>query len=79
VRRVYPVDVVLRANDRQGLLRDVSDVFSRDRLNVTEVRTRSQSGVAQMQFTIEVTDIAQLDQTLAAVRGVDGVIECRRH
>jgi GTP pyrophosphokinase len=69
----------LRANDRQGLLRDVSDVFSRDRLNVTEVRTRSQSGVAQMQFTIEVTDIAQLDQTLAAVRGVDGVIECRRH
>jgi GTP pyrophosphokinase len=78
-RRVYPVDVVLRANDRQGLLRDVSDVFSRARLNVTEVRTRSQSGVAQMQFTIEVTDIAQLDQTLAAVRGVDGVIECRRH
>jgi GTP pyrophosphokinase len=78
-RRVYPVDVVLRANDRQGLLRDVSDVFSRDRLNVTEVRTRSQSGVAQMQFTIEVTDIAQLDQTLGAVRGVDGVIECRRH
>jgi GTP pyrophosphokinase len=78
-RRVYPVDVILRANDRQGLLRDVSDVFSRDRLNVTEVRTRSQSGVAQMQFTIEVTDIAQLDQTLAAVRGVDGVIECRRH
>jgi GTP pyrophosphokinase len=54
-------------------------VFSRDRLNVTEVRTRSQSGVAQMQFTIEVTDISQLDQTLAAVRGVDGVIECRRH
>ena len=79
MRRVYPVDVVLRANDRQGLLRDVSDVFSRDRLNVTEVRTRSQSGVAQMQFTIEVTDIAQLDQTLGAVRGVDGVIECRRH
>ena len=78
-RRVYPVDVILRANDRQGLLRDVSDVFSRDRLNVTEVRTRSQSGVAQMQFTIEVTDIAQLDQTLGAVRGVDGVIECRRH
>jgi len=78
-RRVYPVDVVLRANDRQGLLRDVSDVFSRERLNVTEVRTRSQSGVAQMQFTIEVTDIAQLDQTLGAVRGVDGVIECRRH
>jgi GTP pyrophosphokinase len=74
----YPVDVVLRARDRQGLLRDVSDVFARDRLNVTAVQTLSRDGIAQMQFTVEVPGIPQLKRTLLAVRDVNGVIECRR-
>jgi GTP pyrophosphokinase len=72
------VDVLLRARDRQGLLRDVSEVFARDRLNVTAVQTLSRQGVAQMQFTVEVPGIPQLNRTLAAVRDVDGVIDCRR-
>jgi GTP pyrophosphokinase len=74
----YPVDVVLRARDRQGLLRDVSEIFARDRLNVVAVQTQSRAGVASMQFTVEVPGIAQLERTLGAMRGVDGVIECRR-
>jgi GTP pyrophosphokinase len=74
----FPVDVVLRARDRQGLLRDVSDVFARDRLNVTAVQTLSRGGVAQMQFTVEVPSVPQLNRTLAIVRDVEGVIECRR-
>lgn len=78
VRRSYPVDVVLRARDRPGLLRDVSDVFARDRLNVTAVQTLSRGGSAQMQFTVEVPGLAELRRTLAAIREVDGVIECRR-
>jgi GTP pyrophosphokinase len=77
-RHAYPVDVVLRARDRQGLLRDVSDVFARDRLNVTAVQTLSRGGIAQMQFTVEVPGILQLQRTLVTVRDVDGVIECRR-
>ena len=28
---VYPVDVAVEAADRQGLLRDISDVFARRR------------------------------------------------
>jgi GTP pyrophosphokinase len=77
-RAAYPVDVVLRARDRQGLLRDVSDVFARDRLNVVAVQTLSRTGVAQMQFTVEVPAIPLLERTLVAVRDVEGVIECRR-
>jgi GTP pyrophosphokinase len=77
-RGAYPVDVVLRARDRQGLLRDVSDVFARDRLNVVAVQTLSRVGVAQMQFTVEVPSVSQLERTLVAVRDVEGVIECRR-
>jgi GTP pyrophosphokinase len=74
----YPVDVTVRARDRQGLLRDISDVFARDRLNVTAVQTLSREGVAQMQFTVEVPNIPKLDRTLGAIRDVGGVMECRR-
>ncbi|HVL54870.1 MAG TPA: ACT domain-containing protein, partial [Burkholderiaceae bacterium] len=76
--RVYPVDVVLRARDRQGLLRDVSDVFARDKLNVIAVQSVSRGHDALMQFTVEVPDIERLNQTLVAVRDVSGVIEARR-
>ena len=36
---VFPVDVVLEAMDRQGLLRDVTEIFSRERINVTAANT----------------------------------------
>jgi GTP pyrophosphokinase len=75
---VYPAEVMVRARDRQGLLRDVSDVFARDRLNVVAVRTVSRDGQAQMQFTVEVTALEQLNKTLASLRAVDGVLEGRR-
>jgi GTP pyrophosphokinase len=74
----YPVDVTVRARDRQGLLRDVSDVFARDRINVTAVQTLSRAGIAQMQFTVEVPNVPQLNRTLATIREVSGVIGCRR-
>jgi GTP pyrophosphokinase len=76
--QVYPVDVVLRARDRQGLLRDISDVFARDRLNVIGVHTVSRDAQAQMRFTVEVPNIAALNRTLAAVEQIDGVLQCRR-
>jgi GTP pyrophosphokinase len=69
---------MVHARDRQGLLRDVSDVFARDRLNVVAVRTLSRDGQAQMQFTVEVTALEQLNKTLASLRAVEGVTEGRR-
>ena len=36
---VFPVDVVLEAMDRQGLLRDITEIFSRERINVTAANT----------------------------------------
>jgi GTP pyrophosphokinase len=50
----YPVDIQVEAVDRQGLLRDISEVLSREKINVTGVKTLSSKGVARMQFTAEV-------------------------
>jgi GTP pyrophosphokinase len=35
---LYPVDVAVEAADRQGLLRDISEVFSREKMNVIGVQ-----------------------------------------
>ncbi len=74
----YPVDVFVLALDRQGLLRDVSEVFAREKMNVIGVNTLTQRGDAQMQFTIEVADVAALKRAIAQLGEVAGVISARR-
>ncbi|WP_153117974.1 RelA/SpoT family protein [Rhodocyclus tenuis] len=75
---VFAVDVVVEANDRQGLLRDVSEVFSREKINVTAVNTLSRAGMARMGFTVEIGDITHLKRTLGLIREVSGVVGARR-
>ena len=76
---VFAVDIVVDANDRQGLLRDVSEVLTREKLNVIAVSTQSsKQGTAYMKFTAEIKNIAQLKRTLAALHEVEGVVGARR-
>jgi len=75
---VYPVDVMVLANDRQGLLRDISEVFSRERINVIGVNTQSHKAVAHMNFTVEVRDANVLRGALTAIAEVPGVFDARR-
>jgi GTP pyrophosphokinase len=75
---VYPVDVAVLALDRAGLLRDISEVFAREKLNVIGVNTLSRRGEAQMNFTVEVADAGALRRALAQIAEVKGVISTRR-
>jgi GTP pyrophosphokinase len=75
---VYPIDVFILANDRQGLLRDVSEIFSREKINVIGVSTHSAKGQARMSFTAEISSTAQLQKALAIIRDVSGVLEVSR-
>ena len=75
---VYPVDVAVEAQDRQGLLRDISEVFAREKMNVIGVQTQSVRGVAWMTFTIEVLDARQVARAMAVVGDVPGVRVVRR-
>ena len=54
---MYPVDVAVEAADRQGLLRDISEVFAREKMNVIGVQTQSVKGTAWMTFTVEIADV----------------------
>ena len=75
---VYPVDVAVEAADRQGLLRDISEVFAREKTNVIGVQTQSVKGTAWMTFTVEVSDAGRLNRVLGQVALVGGVRSARR-
>ena len=75
---VYPVEIFVVAQDRNGLLRDISEVFAREKQNVIGVNTMSSKGDARMNFTVEVRDAAELARTLSLVRDVKGVMSARR-
>ncbi len=75
---VYPVDVSIEAVDRQGLLRDISEVFTKEKMNVIGVQTQSIKGMAWMTFTVEVPDSSRLHKVLSVVGELNGVRSARR-
>jgi len=74
----YPVDLSIRAQDRSGLLRDLSEVFAKLRLNVVGVNTQSKGSLAHMVFTVEIRDGSELQRALSALAEVAGVISAIR-
>jgi len=77
---VYPVDIVIKAFDRQGLLKDITNILSNERLNVVGVNTRTdkKTHIANMSFSLEVNDIAQLSKALVKIEQLPNVMEVTR-
>jgi len=75
---VYPVDVVVQAVDRQGLLRDLSELFFKEKMNVIGVQTQTVRDIAWMTFTVETSDALRLQQVLGQVMMLAGVRSARR-
>ncbi len=75
---VFAADIIVDAHDRQGLLRDISEIFTREKLNVVRVNTQSKQGKAHMSFTVEITNLQQMQKTLTLIHEVEGVVGVRR-
>ena len=78
--RVFPVDILITAFDRPGLLRDVSTILANDRINMLGVSTQTDKKdmIAHMDLHAEVTDIGQLSRILDRIAQLTNVIEVRR-
>ncbi|WP_394561020.1 GTP diphosphokinase [Aquipseudomonas alcaligenes] len=79
--QTYPVDIVIKAYDRSGLLRDVSQVLLNDRINVLAVNTRSnkEDNTASMLLTIEIPGLDALSRLLGRISQLPNIIEVRRN
>ena len=71
-------DIEVRANDRNGLLRDVSDALARYKVNVTAVQMQTRNLEASMRFTLEMKKVDELPRVLAGVAEVKGVVSVAR-
>ena len=80
VEESYPVEVVVEAYDRKGLLRDVTAIVSNEAVNIVALDSHSDSRthVVVMRLTVEVRDIEQLSRMLDRVQHVPNVFDCRR-
>ena len=72
------VDIEVEAHDRQGLLRDISDLFAREKVNATKANTMTRNNLALMQFSIEISSLEQLSRLLALIQQVPNVIAAQR-
>ena len=79
--QTYPVDIVIRAYDRPGLLRDVSQVLLNEKINVLAVNTRSnkEDNTALMSLTIEIPGLDALGRLLGRISQLPNIIETRRN
>jgi GTP pyrophosphokinase len=74
----FSADLEVVALDRQGLLRDISEAISRERINVTAVNTLSRGAHAFMRFTVQVGSADAIGRVLRQVKDVPGVDTARR-
>ncbi|MBM7059776.1 GTP diphosphokinase [Pseudomonas sp. UL073] len=79
--QTYPVDILIRAYDRSGLLRDVTQVLLNEKINVLAVNTRSnkEDNTALMSLTIEIPGLDALGRLLGRIAQLPNVIEARRN
>lgn len=76
--QVFAIDIEIRANDRNGLLRDVSDALARYKVNVTAVQMQTRNLEASMRVTLEMKKVDELPRVLAGVAEVKGVASVAR-
>jgi GTP pyrophosphokinase len=76
----YQVDIAVQAYDRQGLLRDISQVLANEKVNVLGVNTLTDrdTRIASMRFTVEVPDVGKLSRVLSRVAQLPNVTEVHR-
>ena len=78
--RAYPVDLVVEAFDRPGLIRDISSLLNNEGINVTAVNTRTDPDdqLARMVMTVEVNDVDQLSRVMQRMSGLRNIRDVHR-
>jgi len=74
----FPVDIEIVAGGNPGLMRDILDVFTREKVRVASSTSFSEELNAKMAFTLEVDGLPQLARILVSVREISGVASARR-
>lgn len=80
VVETYPVDILIRAYDRSGLLSDVSQVLLNEKMNIVALHTSTikEDNIATINLTVEVPGLDALGRLLGRISQLSNIIEVRR-
>ena len=71
--------ISIEAYDRRGLLRDLTAILDREKVNINRAETlSSDDNIARMKFAVEVAGLAHLSRLLAKIEQEPSVIVARR-
>ncbi|MFK8014682.1 MAG: bifunctional (p)ppGpp synthetase/guanosine-3',5'-bis(diphosphate) 3'-pyrophosphohydrolase [Gammaproteobacteria bacterium] len=76
----YPVDIVIEAYDRPGLLKDLSTMLSVERVNILSVNTLTDPSTleARMNLTLEIDGLEELSRVLQRIGQLPNVLAVSR-
>ncbi|MBU2985912.1 GTP diphosphokinase [Saccharophagus degradans] len=79
-KQLYSAVIALEAFDRHGLLRDITTLLDRERVNVSAMQTISDKdkNTVEMTITIEISDFGALSRVFAKLSQLPNVTEVRR-
>ncbi|MCD8340141.1 MAG: bifunctional (p)ppGpp synthetase/guanosine-3',5'-bis(diphosphate) 3'-pyrophosphohydrolase [Burkholderiales bacterium] len=75
---VFPVELLVIANDRQGLLKEISEIFSREKQNVVSLNTTRTKDNVHLNFVVEIHGHEDLRRSINSIREIKGVLSARR-
>jgi GTP pyrophosphokinase len=78
VERTFPVNITVKAYDRQGLMGDISTLLQGEGVNIADVSVNYNRTVADIKLVIEIRDLAQLSRVLTRIESLPNVLEALR-
>lgn len=76
----FLADIQIEANDRHGLLAEITTIISNSKTPVKSINARTNKNqIAIISFTIQVTDIEQLEKIMRDFRKIQGVVDVYRN
>lgn len=75
----YVAEIRIFANNRNGLLADISKALTERNIDILTMNTRtSRQGLATLQTTFEISGREELNRVIEKIRGIESVIDIER-
>lgn len=76
---LYTAEIKIYANNRNGILLDVSKIFTESKIDVTSMTVRtSKQGTATINVAFEIHGVEQLKIIVGKIRNIDSVLDIER-
>ena len=77
-QHTFPVEIQIKAYDRQGLMGDISSLLNNENINLKDIKIDVTHNLASIMMVVEVADIAQLSRILTKIENIPNVMEAHR-